>query len=58
MRWDVGIDLGTENVRLADLKQGPVMDVPAALAFRKLHPIWIICISAAIGVAAGYGLGL
>ena len=28
------------------------------LAFRKLHPIWIICISAAIGVAAGYGLGL
>ena len=30
----------------------------AALAFRKLHPIWIICISAAIGVAAGYGLGL
>ncbi len=30
----------------------------AALAFKKLHPIWIICISAAIGVAAGYGLGL
>ena len=30
----------------------------AALAFRKLHPIWIIVISAAIGVAAGYGLGL
>ena len=30
----------------------------AVLAFRKLHPIWIICISAAIGVAAGYGLGL
>ena len=29
-----------------------------ALAFRKLHPIWIIVISAAIGVAAGYGLGL
>ena len=30
----------------------------AVLAFRKLHPIWIICISAAIGIAAGYGLGL
>ena len=30
----------------------------AVLAFKKLHPIWIICISAAIGVAAGYGLGL
>ena len=28
------------------------------LAFRRLHPIWIIVISAAIGVAAGYGLGL
>ena len=30
----------------------------AVLAFRKLHPIWIIVISAAIGVAVGYGLGL
>ena len=30
----------------------------AVLAFKKLHPIWIIIISAAIGVAAGYGLGL
>ena len=30
----------------------------AVLAFRKLHPIWIILISAAIGIAAGYGLGL
>lgn len=30
----------------------------AVLAFRKVHPIWIILISAAIGVAAGYGLGL
>lgn len=35
MRWDVGIDLGTENVRMAELKQGPVMDMPAALAFRE-----------------------
>ena len=30
----------------------------AVLAFKKLHPIWIIVISAALGVAAGYGLGL
>ena len=30
----------------------------AVLAFKKLYPIWIIVISAAIGVAAGYGLGL
>ena len=35
MHWDIGIDLGTENVRMAELKQGPVMDVPAALAFRE-----------------------
>ena len=30
----------------------------ALLAFRKLHPIWIICLSALLGVAAGYGFGL
>ncbi len=34
MRWDVGIDLGTENVRLAILKEGPVMDEATALAVR------------------------
>ena len=27
------------------------------LAFKKLHPIWIICIAAALGIGAGY-LGL
>ena len=30
----------------------------AVLAFRKLHPILIICLSAALGLAAGYALGL
>lgn len=35
MRWDVGIDLGTENVRLAVWKDGPVLDEAAALAFRE-----------------------
>lgn len=34
MRWDVGIDLGTENVRMSELKQGPMLETPAALAFR------------------------
>jgi len=24
------------------------------LAFKKVHPIWIICLSAALGIAAGY----
>ncbi|MGN0801260.1 MAG: rod shape-determining protein [Candidatus Faecivicinus sp.] len=35
MRWDVGIDLGTENVRMAVWKEGPVLDAAAALAFRE-----------------------
>ena len=32
--------------------------VCALLAFKKLHPIAVICISAALGIAAGYALGL
>lgn len=35
MRWDIGIDLGTQNVRVAELKSGPAMSAPAALAFRE-----------------------
>lgn len=35
MRWDVGVDLGTENVRMAELKQGPVLEAAAVLAFRE-----------------------
>lgn len=35
MRWDVGIDLGTENVRMALEKEGPALDAAAALAFRE-----------------------
>ena len=34
MRWDVGIDLGTESVRMAELKSGPTLEAAAALAFR------------------------
>ena len=30
----------------------------AALAFRKKHPIFIICLSGVLGVIAGYALGL
>ncbi|MBP0973311.1 MAG: chromate transporter [Oscillospiraceae bacterium] len=32
--------------------------VTAVMAFRKVHPIVIILLSAAIGIGAGYGLGL
>ena len=35
MRWDIGIDLGTQSVRMAELKSGPVVSAPAALAFRE-----------------------
>ncbi len=32
--------------------------VMAVLSFKKVHPIIIICISALVGIAAGYGLNL
>lgn len=32
--------------------------VMAVLAFKKVHPILIICMSAVIGIAVGYGFGL
>ncbi len=35
MRWDIGVDLGTERVRIADYRQGPFKECAAALAFRE-----------------------
>ena len=35
-----------------------VFALAMVLAFKKKHPILIICLSAAIGIAAGYALGL
>lgn len=35
MRWDIGIDLGTRNARMALYGEGPVLDQPAALAIRE-----------------------
>ncbi len=35
MRWDMGLDLGTRNVRLALLADGPILSEPAALALRE-----------------------
>lgn len=37
---------------------GTIFLVMAVLAFRKRHPILIIALSAAIGIGAGYALGL
>ena len=47
MRWDVGIDLGTENVRMAVWKEGPVLDAAAALAFREGRDTPVCCGDAA-----------
>jgi len=35
-----------------------IFAVMAVLAFKKVHPILIICMSAVIGVAVGYGFNL
>lgn len=35
-----------------------IFGICAALAFKKLHPIAVICISAILGIAAGYIFGL
>ena len=39
MRWDIGIDLGTRTARMAELRNGPVLSAPAALAFREGNPV-------------------
>ena len=35
MRWDIGIDLGTENIRMTEAGHGPTLDAPALLALRE-----------------------
>ena len=35
MRWDIGVDLGTKNIWLAEQKAGPVLGEAATLAFRE-----------------------
>lgn len=35
-----------------------IFTVMAVLAFKKVHPILIICMSAILGIAVGYGFGL
>lgn len=35
MRWDTGIDLGTANVRMADVNAGLILDEPAYLALKE-----------------------
>ena len=35
MRWDIGIDLGTDFARMAELREGAVLETAARLAFRE-----------------------
>ncbi len=35
MRWDVGIDLGSANVRMATMENGLILDEPAMIAMRN-----------------------
>ena len=35
MHWDIGLDLGTQSVRVTTLKNGPTYSAPATLAFRE-----------------------
>lgn len=43
MRWDIGIDLGTEYVRMADFKQGATLETAARLAFRADRETPLCC---------------
>ena len=52
MNWRISFEKDTMP-RCAALILGS-----AVLAFRKKHPIFIICLSAALGIAAGYLLPL
>ncbi len=47
MRWDIGIDLGTEYVRSADFQQGATMEAAAKLAFREGREMPLCCGDAA-----------
>lgn len=42
MRWDVGIDLGSANVRLAGIEGGLLLDEPAMIAMRdEEHAVYL-----------------
>ena len=47
MRWDIGIDLGTDCVRAADFRQGAVLEAAARLALREGNDSPICCGDAA-----------
>lgn len=43
MRWDIGIDLGTETARVAEYRHGLILEAAAKVAFRDGRDIPICC---------------
>jgi len=51
MRWDIGIDLGTDFVRTADFRQGATLETAARLAFREGRETPLCCGDVAARIA-------
>lgn len=51
MRWDIGMDLGTDFVRMADFKQGATLETAARLAFREGKETPLCCGDTAARIA-------
>lgn len=51
MRWDIGMDLGTDFVRTADFKQGAALEAAARLAFRGDRETPLCCGDVAARIA-------
>jgi len=51
MRWDIGMDLGTDFVRMADFKQGATLETAARLAFRDGKETPLCCGDVAARIA-------
>lgn len=51
MRWDIGIDLGTDNVRTTEYRQGAALETAARLALRGERDIPVCCGDTAARIA-------
>ena len=51
MRWDIGLDLGTDFVRTADFKQGAALETAARLALREGRETPLCCGDVAARIA-------
>ena len=51
MRWDIGLDLGTDYVRAAEFRQGATLEAASRLAFRDGKEIPLCCGDVAARIA-------